>query len=231
MTRSLAGVLFVALAASGVWFTSSALAADPAPAATTAAPAAVPTLATYTLDPVKSSLYVQVYKDPTTLASGLSHDHVIAATGWSGKVTWDTANVGACKISITVPTSGLVNDESSLRSKVGYTTTLDDGDRAEVKEHMLGADQLASSSYPSITFASTGCSAPGTVSGTMSMHGVGKAVSAPFTITADATNFTAKGTWKVKLSDFGVQPFSALFGQLKNLDEVKFTIDARGSVK
>lgn len=230
MTRSLAGVFVTALAVAGGWLTSNALAADPAPAPA-AAPAAAPTIATYTLDPIKSALYVQVYKDPSTLGAGLSHDHVVAATAWSGKVTWDTANVGACKVSITVPTSGLVNDESSLRAKVGYTTMLDDGDRAEVKEHMLAADQLAASSFPNITFTSTSCAAPGTVSGTMSIHGVGKAVSAPFTITADGTNFTAKGSWKVKLSDFGVAPFSALFGQLKNLDEVKFTIDAKGFVK
>ncbi len=228
MTRTWSGALGGMILLSAGWLTSRALAADPAPAA---APAAVSTSATYTIDPAKSSLYVQVFKDPSTLGAGLSHDHVVAATAWSGKVTWDTANVAACKISITVPTSGLVNDETSLRQKVGYTVMLDDGDRAEVKEHMLGSDQLGASSYPNITFASTSCSAPGTVTGTMSLHGVGKTVSAPFTITADGANFTAKGTWKVKLSDFGVQPFSALFGQLKNLDEMKFTIDARGFVK
>lgn len=206
------------------------------PPAEPAAPAAAPvvTLHDYTLDPAKSQLYVQVYKDPDTLAASLSHDHVVVATGWSGKVTWDTANVAACKVSITVPTSGLVNDEESMRKKVGYDTVLDQGDRDEVKGHMLGSDQLNASSFPNLTFTSTGCSGSGsaiTVKGNMGIHGVTKAVAPVMTITADGTSFAAKGTLTVNQSDFGFQPFSALLGQLKNKDAMKFTIDVKGAVK
>lgn len=205
----------------------------PAPAAEPVA-APVVTVADYVLDPTKSQLYVQVYKDPDTLAAGLSHDHVIAATGWNGKVTWDTANIAACKVSITVPTSGLVNDEESMRKKVGYDTVLDQGDRDEVKEHMLGSDQLNAGSFPSLTFTSTSCAASGTgtiVKGNMSMHGVSKAVSVTMAITADGKSFAAKGNLSIGQTDFGITPFSALFGQLKNKNEMKFTIDVKGAAK
>ncbi len=218
--------------------TTVALAAAPpaAPPAPAAAPEAAPvvTIADYALNPGQSQLYVQVYKDPDTLAAGLSHDHVVVATGWNGKVTWDTANVGACKISITVPVSGLVNDEEAMRKKVGYDTVLDDSDRATVKQHMLDSDQLNSGSFPSITFNSTGCTATAngaTVKGNLSIHGVSKAVSLPMAITADGKAFSAKGNLAVNQSDFGFQPFSAFLGQLKNKDEMKFTIDVKGAVK
>lgn len=205
---------------------AEAIAAEPA------APASS-TVAVYTLDPAKSSLYVQVYKDPDTLASGLSHDHVIAATGWTGSVTWDTANVAACKVSITVPASGLVNDEDALRRRVGYDTTLDEDQRANVKEHMLDSGQLDAQVFPNVTFTSTGCVASGAgviVNGTMSMHGVGKAVAPLMNITADGKNFTAKGTLTVKTTSFGIDPYSALLGQLKNQDGVRFTIDVKGGL-
>ncbi|MSP54363.1 MAG: YceI family protein [Myxococcales bacterium] len=216
---------------------TAAVAATPVATAPPAAePAAAPvvTVADYVLDPSKSQIYVQVYKDPDTLAAGLSHDHVIAATGWNGKVTWDTANIAACKVTISVPTSGLVNDEDSLRKKVGYDTVLDSGDRAEVKEHMLGSDQLNAGSFPNLTFTSTSCAASGTstvVKGNMSLHGVSKAVSVTMAITADGKSFGAKGTLALGQTDFGITPFSALFGQLKNKNEMKFTIDVKGAAK
>ncbi len=235
-TRSFPRLLPVLLVTVGVGL---AIAGDPATttpaggsATGTTAPAS--TLATYTLDANKSSLYVQVFKDPSTVAASMSHDHVILATGWTGTATWDTANLAACKVSISVPTSGLMNDEKSMRVKVGYTTELDEGQRAEVTEHMLDDDQLDAAKYPTITFTSTSCAASGTavvVKGNMTMHGVTKAVSPSLTITADGTSFTAKGTMKLNGTDYGIQPFSALLGSLKNLNEMKFTIDVKGAVK
>ena len=209
---------------------NSARAGDPA-----AAPA--PTTATahsYTLNSSSSELYVQVFKDPTTLAAGLSHDHVVVATGWTGTVDWDTADVSHCKVSISVPVSKLVNDETSMRQKVGYTTTLDDGQRAEVKGHMMDASQLNASSFASITFNSTGCVASGdkvNVTGNLSIHGVQKSVTVAMKVTATATDFSASTLFNMSHTDFGISPFSALAGSLKNKNEMTFVVKAKGTVK
>ena len=40
----------------------------------------------YFFDDAQSLLYVQVYKDPNALASGLAHNHVMRATNWTGDV-------------------------------------------------------------------------------------------------------------------------------------------------
>jgi polyisoprenoid-binding protein YceI len=96
---------------------------------------------------------------------------------------------------------------------------------------MLDSGQLDAQVFPNITFTSTGCAASGAgviVSGTMSMHGVGKAVAPLMNITADGTTFTAKGTLTVNTTSFGIDPYSALLGQLKNQDGVRFTIDVKG---
>jgi len=192
----------------------------------------VVTAADYTLAPAKSSVYVQVFKDPDTIAANLSHDHVVVATGWKGAVHWDPANLAACVVKITVPVSGLVNDDDSMRKRVGYDTVLDAGDRAEVRANMVAKSQLDGSAFPDITFTSTGCAASGDkvkVTGDLSIHGVSKRISPSFTITADGAAFSASGGFTANASDFGFAPFTALLGALKNKDGMKFTVSVVGS--
>lgn len=189
------------------------------------------TAKTYTLTPSGSELYAQVFKDPGTIAAGLSHDHVVVATGWSGTATYDPANVAACKVSISVPVSGLVNDDPTWRTKVGFTSTLTDKDRAEVKGHMLDVGQLNMASYASMSFSSTACAPAGdkvNVTGNLSIHGVSKSVTLPMKITADGSSFSASGILSITHTDFGIQPFSALGGALKNRNDIRLVVKVKG---
>ena len=192
---------------------------------------------TYALDPAKSSIYVQVYKDPNTIGQGLSHDHVVAATGWSGSVVWDRARTEGCAVQVSVPVLGLVNDALGLRKRVGYDTTLTDDQRAEVKEHMLAPGQLDAANFPKITFIAKTCSgtlgADGdgavTVTGMFTLHGVAKAISPKLTVHVDDQSFTARGSFMVNTTDFGFAPYTALLGALKNNNAMKFTVDVVGT--
>jgi len=225
------------VAVAGMLVLSAGALAQTAPATTTTTTtttmtAPTPAPISYKLDNSAGAIYVQVYKDPTTLAASLSHDHIIVSKGWSGSVTWDPTNPGACKVDITVPVNQLDNDNVDWRKKVGYDTVLDDGDRAEVKEHMLEEDQLNAAKYPTISFKATKCEGSGTaikVTGDFTLRGVTKSISVPMTISATDTAITAKGSFKVNQSSFGFQPYSALLGQLKNKDEMSFTIDVKGN--
>jgi polyisoprenoid-binding protein YceI len=98
---------------------------------------------------------VRVYKDPSTVAAGLSHDHAIASTQHSGTVSYDPANPAACAISVTVPVAGLDPDPDALRQKVGLPGVIEASARAEIKEHMLDAEQLNAKAFPTITFVIT----------------------------------------------------------------------------
>ncbi|MEE2751461.1 MAG: YceI family protein [Myxococcota bacterium] len=188
----------------------------------------------YSLVPQQSLIYVQVFKDPNTMGAGLSHDHVVKATGWRGSVTWDAEDISACKVSITVPVSGLVIDESSMREQVGYDAMLSDSQRGDVREKMLSSGQLDGDSFSEISFNSTGCTESGTtvnVAGTMKLRGKQAKVVAQMKITADGESFKANGTMKTQGTKFGMEPFSAMFGQLKNQDDLQFTIRVKGSGK
>ena len=215
--------------------TSFAQTPAPAPAA---APAAAPVK--YKLDANKGFVYVQVFKDQSTLAASLSHDHVNDTIyGLAGGV-WGEADhakavarrIRACQVEVNVPVGQLEVDAPEMRKKVGYDTVLDDSDRGTVREHMLAEDQLNSAKYPNISFKSTKCEGTGSaikVTGNFTLHGVTKQVTVPMTLSGDGKAFTAKGSFKVKQSDFGYKPFEALLGQLKNSDEISFTIDVVGA--
>lgn len=208
----------------GVAFAQEAPAPAPAPAAS--GPVA------YKLDPSKGFIYVQVFKDPDTLASGLSHDHVIRALGWTGSVSWDPANPATCQVDINVPVKQLQADAPDMRQKVGYGNTLEEGQREDVTENMLAEGQLNAAKFANITFKATRCEGSGNavkVTGNFTMRGVTRSVTVPMTITADGQKLTAKGSFKTNHTDFGFQPYTALLGQLKNKNEMSFTIDVVGA--
>ena len=187
---------------------------------------------TYQLLVGQSQLYVQVFKDPDTMGAGLSHDHVIMATGWSGTVTWDDANPSACRVDITVPVRGLIVDEPSMRSAVGYESMLSDGQRGDVRENMLARDQIDGDSNPNITFTANRCTgSAGTyqVHGSMTIRGRSQPMVAPMEIRVLNGELFARGSTTANQSSFGFEPFSAMFGQLKNRDQMRFTILVKGS--
>ena len=189
----------------------------------------------YALQTGSSSLYVQVFKDTTTAASGMSHDHVMRASGWTGTATWDPARPENCKIDISVPVDKLVVDPAKLRAAVGYDSTLSDGQRGDVRKNMLSKDQLNSSKYSEISFSATSCKVVSgskvDVSGKLTIKGTSKPITIRMTLDADAQSYSAKGGFKIKGSDYGLEPFSAMMGALKNQDELRFTVRLSGTAK
>jgi polyisoprenoid-binding protein YceI len=188
----------------------------------------------YQLEATRSEVYAQVFKDTTTLAAGLSHDHVVVATGWTGSVFWDLANPPACVVSMDIPVSGLDNDDPAWRKRMNFNSELSEGQRAEVKEHMVGAGQLDAARFGKMSFRSTGCVADGDrvqVSGKISIHGVEKAVSLPMKITTTEGEFNASGVLTMLHTDYGMSPFSAMGGALKNRNDIRLVVKVRGKAK
>ena len=192
-----------------------------------AAPVAAPV--TYKLG--SGMLVVKVFKDESTLASDLSHNHAIKATGWSGSFTWDPVDQ-TCAISATVPVAKLDADATATRKWAGVSGEIDDGQREEIKGNLLKPDQLNGAKYPNITFKADSCALAGdtlNVKGSITIRGKAKAVSIPFKgFAADGSSVKGKGSFKVNHTDFGFEPFSALFGALKNLNSMEFVVELAG---
>ena len=188
----------------------------------------------YILDPDKSKLYVQVFKDDSTLAAGFAHDHVVLATGWQGKVLVDPEKLAACVVEVTVPVAGLRADLPEMRTLVGYKKMLSDSRQKTVGKHMRAKKQLDADNFPQITFRSQSCS--GTkkellVNGELTIRGKSKAVTIPLQIFHSNNSIRAKGTFTAQHSDFGFSPYSAFFGTVKNRPDINFVINVVGTAQ
>lgn len=205
--------------------------APPAAEAPAAQEAAAPT--TYTLKSDDSDLWVIIRNDTDALMSRFGHDHVIAASSFTGSVTWPAAGGDACKIDIAVPVTALVVDPPGSREAAGLDdNTISDGKKKGLKKNMWGKSQLFADSFPKVTFSATSCSGTSgkvKVKGTMSIRGKSVPVTVTMDVKADAGSFTASGRFKTSHTAFGFEPFSAMGGGLRNQDALEFRIAVKGT--
>ena len=208
-------------------FALSALAAEPLAAGPLAAGPLAGGPVTYTVDPAQGLVYVVVRKDPDTVLAGLSHDHVIRAGALSGTVTWDPGDPATCVVRLELPVTALDVDPQWLRDQVGFPQRLNDGDRQTIRRHMLDPGQLHASAHPTISFASTRCAAAGgatVVEGSLEVRGQAAPIRASMTVETDGQRLTARGGFETTHAAFGMQPYQAALGALKNQAGLRFEV-------
>ncbi len=192
------------------------------------APEAAAAPGTYNLG---GSLYIQVYKDPSTVAAALAHDHIIQAKGWSGTATIDLADLSTCSMDISVPVDTLVVDATPIRENLGYTTFPKDSEREDIKKEMLSEDQLNGTKYKDITWKTTKCEMMGervNMTGDLTIRGKSKTLTLPMSVKQDEVSFHAKGAVAIKATDFGFEAYSAGFGALKNQNRMLLSVSVHG---
>ena len=172
---------------------------------------------TYTLGPDNAELLVHTRR--TGAASKAGHDLVIEVTAWHG--TLEVGEPPAEQPSIT-----LSADSSSLRVREGRggMQALDDDDKDNIRQTI--DDEILK--RRSIEFRSTGAetSADGNhmhVEGELEIGGTTRTVD--FELSAPEPG-RLTGSATVTQSDWGIKPYSALFGALKVADEVEITVAA-----
>lgn len=192
------------------------------------APEAAAASGTYNLN---GSLYIQVYKDPSTVAAALAHDHIIQAKGWTGTATIDLADLSTCSMDISVPVDKLVVDATPIREDLGYTTFPKDSEREDIKKEMLSAKQLDGATHKTISWKTTKCELDGervNMTGDLTIRGKSKSVTLPMAVKQDEVSFHAKGAVAIKATDFGFDPYSAGFGALKNQNRMLLSVSVHG---
>ena len=190
-------------------------------------PAASASAAAFKVDPSRSSLVVQIFRDG--VAAKLGHDHVVQATAFSGSVTYDPSAPGLSSVAAQVHTATLKVDDAETRRKFGLEGQPTAADVAEVEKSMKAEGQLDVSKFPTITFTSTTIT-PETpdrylVAGQLTIRGVTRAVQFPANVMMMGNVFRATATLTFMQSAFGYKPYGALLGAIKNKDAVMLHID------
>ena len=167
-------------------------------------------MSTYKLGPEDGTLSVRTGRTGTVAKAG--HDLLIHVTSWSATLDLDA------------PSLALDADATSLRVQegTGGMKALDDDDLANIEttiddEILLRRD---------IRFRSTDVQP---TDGGVAVHGdltlVGETRPIAFDLALSDGRVT--GTAVVRQTDWGMKPYSALFGALKVADEVTVEVDAR----
>lgn len=181
---------------------------------------------TFSLDGKKSELVVKTFKEG--FAAALAHNHVIKATEAKGELAWDPAAPEATKIAVTVNVAGLVADEFELRKKHGQTNEVSANDQRKVTQAMLGPDQLDAAKFPTISFTSSSvakdASGAMVVTGKFTLHGVSREVKVPVNIQTKDNQIVGDGKLALRVSDYGIQPYSTALGSIKNKDQVELVL-------
>jgi polyisoprenoid-binding protein YceI len=164
----------------------------------------------YELGPGDGTLSVRTSRTGTVAKAG--HDLLIHVTKWSGTLQTGDA-----------PSVALDADASSLkvREGTGGMMALDDGDLANI-EQTIDDDVLK---RQDISFRSTRVEETPdglSVTGDLTLRGTTRPVAFDLAL-ADGR---VRGTAVVKQTEWGMKPYTALFGALKVADEVRVEIDA-----
>jgi polyisoprenoid-binding protein YceI len=175
-----------------------------------------------------SVLIVQTWKDGA--AARLAHDHAILAPTFSGEVTYHAADPTQSRIVVDVDAGRLIVDDDRARAVVGLEPGVPQKDREAVDESMKGSDQLDVEHFPRIRFESTavtqGADGALLVTGRFSLHGQTRTVQLPVTVEERADgSLRGRGTLRLKVSDYGITPYSAFLGAVKVKDEVRLHLD------
>lgn len=184
----------------------------------------------YSFSSKSGRLAALVYEGTSTENSGRSHHHVVVAGTWSGRLRWDLD--GGCAGEFVVPVDGLTADAPEERVREGFAKPLTDRDRVAVNEHLRERDQLFADRFPNVRYEVTACeteeSGHVVIRGEFKLRGITQPVAFRVTATEADGMLTLEGQGSITHTDFGFEPYYALFGQRQNQDRMQLVIDVEG---
>ncbi len=188
-------------------------------------PPAHPPQQRFVLSP-RSLLYVRVYSGGGLL-SFLSHDHVISTEAANGELWLVPSQPDRCRGSLQMPVGALVVDEPALRERLGIDGMLDEEDRKTVKEHMLSPAQLWQARFPTLRAEVSACRSANraehfTADLTLSIRGRQHRARGALAFQLQGGKLTSRGALRLRHADFGMEPYEALGGSLRNDETLDF---------
>lgn len=178
---------------------------------------------TYAVDAKRSSVVIRVGRSGVFSFAG--HTHTVEAPALQGRVIAVEGDLPRSAVRLSFETARLTVVERGEPA----------GDAPRVQEAMLGPKVLDAGRFPTITFESSAVtgtrSGPGayrlTVQGSLTLHGVTRAVTLPLAVKVGADGLEATGQMTLRQTDYGIDPVSVA-GVVKVKDElaIEYTIVA-----
>jgi polyisoprenoid-binding protein YceI len=175
--------------------------------------------ARYRIDAAQSRFTVRAFAGG--FLSAFAHDHTIAIRDFGGETQFTYGTVEPASLRIAIKADSLA-----------VTDKISESDRQKIQGTMRD-EVLEVSTYPEITFHSTGVSANKTgegqyqakIPGELTLHGITRPVTINAQLEFGDRVLRAKGAFALKQASFNIKPVSVAGGTIKVKDELKFTFD------
>lgn len=187
----------------------------------------------YRLSAEQSMLHILVYRGGAM--AHLGHNHVISSRSVAGYV-WSHDELSRSGFNLTQAVNDLIVDDAQTRIDEGadFQTTVSDSARAGTKVNMLKPEQLDGERFPLLRLRSvaiTGERAQPEVQVRITIKDQSRDVTLPVQLATDKEMLRVKGQFQIKLTEFGITPYTVAMGALKVEDEltIKFELVAIAS--
>ena len=184
----------------------------------------------YAVDPERTAVTVLVRRAGALARFG--HNHAIVSGDECG-VVWIGRTPADSGFEIHVPVASFVVDDPAARSAAGaeFPGTVPDDVRAGTRTNMLRAEVLDAAHYPDVVVraeGATGSFQQAVVHAKVRLRDLERDLDVPVTLEVNDREVTARGTFQVRQTDFGITPFSVAGGAVQVADVVDVQFEVHG---
>lgn len=177
----------------------------------------------FVLNPKTSS--VRIYAFRAGRAASVGHNHVLSAPQFTGFVYLPPSGPSSARFDLGFRLDQLEIDNPEYRSALGsaFSSILTPDVIASTRSHMLGADNLQADRFPFVRIHSlqiSGESPKFAAKVQVELHGQQREIWVPLNVEGLPDHLSVSGSFVLRQTDFGAQPYSALGGLLAIQDEV-----------
>jgi polyisoprenoid-binding protein YceI len=173
----------------------------------------------YRFDPRHSRFTARAFA--TGMLSFLGHDPTFTIRDFSGQVVFEGDLIANMRVELNVSVSSLV-----VVSEVKAT------DKQEI-ENRMRSEVLETSTFPEIVFRGAATKTErmtngqyrATLEGTLSLHGLTRQHRFEVEVLIFGDGVRLRGGTRLRMSDYGIQPVTALAGAIRLKDEVVLSFD------
>lgn len=184
---------------------------------------------TFSLSAANTFAAVLVYNDDSKLLSRLGHDHVIRADHFASSIELDPDDLASLSFTLEFLADALVVDDDDDRARMALGGPVSSHDRDKTRDNMLGRGQLNTKKHKTITFEVNGATHQADhtwhLHAALTICGTRHGFDFPVDLTLD-NGLTVSGRVDLSHAHFGLKPYKAPMGALKNRDKLTFVVDA-----
>jgi polyisoprenoid-binding protein YceI len=177
----------------------------------------------YQVVPEESLVSILVYRAGKLASAG--HNHLVASHNVEGKV-YLHEEIARSGFELAMPVASLDVDPAELRKEAGpdFAAEVNDSARQGTRKNMLGPALLDAERFPDVRLSATAVEGASlealTVTALFDVKDQQHEVKIPVAVQVEGGRLTASGEFKVKQTDLGLTPFSALMGAVQVQDEL-----------